>query len=168
MLQRCTDPENDNYQYYGGKGIKVCARWFRFDAFVEDMGWRPENTTLDRRSSKKNYTKANCRWATKKQQANNTSNNNRLTYKGVTRNLVYWAKKFNLPPTTITSRLKRGWTVAAALTKPTRMNAVQEHTYKGKTQSVEHWARELGITSVRLRYRLGKGLTLAQAIKDLT
>ena len=168
MLKRCNDPENDNYQYYGGKGIRVCARWLCFEAFVEDMGWRPDNKTLDRKFSNKNYTKNNCRWATKKQQANNTSNNRRLTYKGETKNLVHWAKKFKLPPTTITSRLKRGWTVSAALTKPTRMNAVQEHTYKGKTQSVEHWARELGVTSVRLRYRLGKGLTLAQAIKDLT
>jgi hypothetical protein len=167
MLKRCNDPENDNYQYYGGKGIKVCARWLNFEAFVEDMGWRPENMTLDRRSSKKNYTKSNCRWATKKQQANNTSNNRRLTYKGKTRNLIYWARKFGLPESTIASRLRRGWMVSAALTTPTRSNAIRNYTYKGKTQSIEHWARELGVTSIRLRYRLGKGLTFAQAIKDL-
>lgn len=49
MLSRCNNPRLAAYRFYGGRGIKVCDRWSQsFSSFVEDMGARPENHTLDR------------------------------------------------------------------------------------------------------------------------
>jgi len=37
MLERCYDPKFSKYQWYGGKGVKVCDRWLHFKNFEEDI-----------------------------------------------------------------------------------------------------------------------------------
>lgn len=68
MRRRCNDPRHPRYDDYGGRGIRVCDRWndvqTGFDAFVEDMGWRPKGLTLDRGDVDGMYEKSNCKWAT--------------------------------------------------------------------------------------------------------
>jgi hypothetical protein len=78
MLDRCRNPNNHAYASYGERGITVCKRWLKFENFYADMG-EPNGLTLERINNERGYSKANCKWATWKEQANNRRTN--LAYK---------------------------------------------------------------------------------------
>lgn len=75
MIDRCTNPENSAYSFYGGRGISVDPEWVDYPngflKFKADMGERPEGYTLDRIDVNKGYSKDNCRWATMSVQNHN-------------------------------------------------------------------------------------------------
>lgn len=76
MISRCYDERNTGYHNYGGRGIKVCDRWRdSMQAFIDDMGQRPEGMTLERVNNEGNYEPGNVKWATAKEQANNNRRN---------------------------------------------------------------------------------------------
>lgn len=94
MRNRCNNPRNAHYREYGGRGIVVCERWGSFTDFAADVGEPPSRQhTLDREDNDGPYSPENCRWATKREQANNTRWNRRITYKGETHSLSDWSRK---------------------------------------------------------------------------
>jgi hypothetical protein len=99
MCIRCYDDRHKAYHRYGGRGITVCERW-RFDNpygfvnFINDLGERPQGTTLDRIDNDLEYSPENCKWSTRKHQQNNigVGKRNKSGHLGVQYNddLDYW------------------------------------------------------------------------------
>ena len=71
MVTRCTVATSPDWDRYGGRGIRVHAAWLVFDAFLADMGERPEGLCLDRINNDGDYEPGNCRWASTATQARN-------------------------------------------------------------------------------------------------
>lgn len=94
---RCLNPECDKYPRYGGRGISMCPKWLNdFEAFLADMGLRPNGTTLDRKNVNGDYEPENCRWATPAEQAKNRTDNVKVVYQGETYILKDLAKRLGL------------------------------------------------------------------------
>ncbi len=119
LKNRIFNPNIDSYKYYGGRGIKMDPRWLVFETFIADMGECPEGLSIERIHNDGHYTPGNCKWATKKEQANNTRTNRFLTYQGKTKTVAQWAEDLGVSPFLIYQRLDRlSWAVARALTQP--------------------------------------------------
>lgn len=72
MRTRCYNQKHVAYHNYGGRGVKVCEEWVNsFEAFLRDMGVRPDGLTLDRIDNNMDYTPFNCKWSTKSEQRKN-------------------------------------------------------------------------------------------------
>jgi hypothetical protein len=118
MKARCENPQHPSFANYGGRGITVCEEWHDFRQFFADMGYRPRGLTIERIDNMAGYSKANCRWATMKQQQNNSRRNHRLELDGETRTISQWADHYGIQWDTIRSRLRYGWSIRKALTTP--------------------------------------------------
>lgn len=121
MRERCRDEDAVNFARYGGKGIKVCERWlFSFENFLADMGERPIGESLDRIDSSSDYSKENCRWASREIQARNRSNNRHFEINGQKKCLIEWTLKYEIDYFLVCGRLNAGWEIERALTQPIR------------------------------------------------
>ena len=121
MKDRCSNPKNNNFHRYGGRGIKVAREWVdSFETFLKDMGKRPsKDLSLDRINNDKGYSKNNCRWATTEQQANNTSRNVSFIYKGKKQTAKELAELAGIKLKTMQGRIyKYGRVIGEAHMKP--------------------------------------------------
>lgn len=123
MIRRCHDEGCDVYRYYGGRGIKVCQRWRdSFDAFVADMGPRPDGYQIDRIDNGGNYEPGNCRWVDRKTQCRNRRSSRVLEFRGEKRTIAEWSEVTGIGAKVIEMRLRKcGYTVERALTQPVKV-----------------------------------------------
>lgn len=118
MKTRCGNPRSKCWSVYGGRGIRVCKRWGRFENFLADMGEPPEGMTLDRKDNDGNYSKRNCRWATPREQSLNSRTITWLEHEGRKMSLSDWAREIGVTSSTMSLRVKRvGWPAALLSTR---------------------------------------------------
>ena len=111
LRQRCNNPNATGYKDYGGRGIKVCARWLEsFENFWADMGptWQ-EGYSIDRKKVDGDYEPDNCRWATAKQQQRNRRVCRYIETPEGRMTVTDAGERFGVPRRVIFSRLHQGW-----------------------------------------------------------
>jgi len=152
MRQRCLNPNNDRWDSYGGRGIKICDRWLSFENFYADMGDRPADTSLDRIDNDKGYFPANCKWSSRQQQQNNMRSNVIISYNGEARTLANWASHLNLDEGMLRARYVRGWGVDRLFTPSDDHKT--KLTHEGVTKKLSEWALEknIDLTVLQTRY----------------
>lgn len=166
MLGRCKYKSDTGYKHYGGRGIRVCKRWMKFENFLKDMGKRPTpKHTLERKNFKGNYTPKNCIWATQKAQQRNKGNNRLITFKGKTQCVSAWAEELNMGDL-IQNRLDKGWSGKRALTTPKKTPPTFE--FRGKKATLKQWSKASGIAAKTIWFRLSKGWTIEKALTTKT
>ena len=122
IKQRCYNKNNNAYEYYGAENKTVCDEWLNdFQAFYNwamQNGYK-EGLTIERIDGNIGYTPKNCRWATKREQANNRRTNHFVTYNGETHTMAEWARIKEINYNKLKQRInKLHWNIEKALNTP--------------------------------------------------
>lgn len=135
IIKRCCNPQAPSYKYYGGRGIKICERISSNPkAIVELIGPRPKfkrqrHFSIDRIENKGHYSCGSCqeckknrwpmniRWTTQRHQNRNKRNNRMITINRKTLCMADWSLKTGVVVQTISSRLRRGYSGVALISK---------------------------------------------------
>jgi len=131
MKQRCLNPKNHAYKYYGGRGIGVCNEWMHnFSQFCEDMGPRPKGYSLDRIDNSLGYSPDNCRWAGNKTQQRNQRWTRFVDIDGLTYKAVELAESAGVKTDTIVNRANKGMSLDQVTSKTVKFIPSSEHIAK--------------------------------------
>jgi hypothetical protein len=110
MRKRCQLTRNASYVNYGGRGIKVCRRWQKFENFWADMGATYKSgLSIERKNNAGDYTPHNCVWADAFTQANNRRTNVRIQTPWGSLTVAQAARRSGLDKETIYKRQEQGW-----------------------------------------------------------
>ena len=168
MKQRCENPNNTVYTWYGDLGIDVCSEWKHSFELFEDWALShgyAENLTIDRINYNKGYCPENCRWVTRKEQSRNRRDNHLIEYNGKIQTLIEWAEETGIHQKTLWYRVTHGWPVERALTEPTH-SEFRRHliTFRNESRSLYEWARIYHIRPGTLSARLHHGWSVEEAL----
>lgn len=151
MISRCHDKKSHRYKYYGDRGIKVCGDWFVFGNFIKDvMPTYNPGMSIDRKDNDGDYEVGNFRWATRKEQANNTRTNVKIKDNdGVFHSMSSLSEKYGIPHGTIWDRNSQGLS----------FDKIVCVKYKNKQKylffNVIHGFRLMTINEIMKKYSLG-------------
>lgn len=170
MIDRCTNPKSDRYKNYGARGIKVCDEWANdyhtFREWAIKNGYS-EKLSIDRIDVNGNYEPSNCKWSTEKEQMNNMTRNHFYEYNGKKQTIAQWAEEYGMTYRQLEQRLRTGWDIESALTRPIQRGQQREYCHfiewNGETHNVSQWAKILGIKQRTLDERLKRGWSVEDA-----
>lgn len=155
MKERCYNPKTHGFKNWGGRGIKVCNRWMEsFENFFEDMGVRPSSKhSLDRFPNNEtgDYELGNCRWATKKEQANNRRSfiRNAIEYDNRKNSLRAWCREVGVNYQNAVYRLRTGWPLEKVFTTPNGKYIKKIYRKKfiknGIELGIKEWANKFNV-----------------------
>ncbi len=121
--KRTMNPACKDYPKYGGRGIRMCPEWrddyMEFERWALDNGYS-NDLTLDRVSNNRGYSPTNCRWVSRRAQANNRTTASYYTVDGHRKTLARWCRIYDIPPHVVLHRIEDGWDVKRAITEPRR------------------------------------------------
>lgn len=133
IKHRCFDPNQDNYKYYGGRGITIeYESWIKNYTSFRDWalinGYK-HGLEIDRRDNSKGYSPENCRFVTKSVNQNNTRGNSMLEVWGESKSIANWSKDERCQPTYygLYQRLRAGWDAVSALATPSSGSTSKLH-----------------------------------------
>lgn len=160
---RCENPNEIGYDNYGGRGIKMCERWrHSFENFLTDVGRRPgPEYSLDRIDNNGDYEPENTRWATRKEQTNNTRRNHLLEYNGEKLTISQWSDRTGISRMLLRYRIMANWSAEKALTTPSDRNSLE---FQGERLTFSQWAKKMNIPVRTLRYRIKIGWSVEQVL----
>lgn len=157
MHERCTNPRVARYSRYGGRGIKVCERWARFENFYADMGPLPSRQhSIGRIDNDGDYTPDNCRWETSIEQANNKESNTFLEWNGKRQTISEWSREIGVSQKRISYRHSIGLSLDEVLSS--KKNLVERPIcFGGEQLLTTEWMRKLSIPISSFYYHRRRG-----------
>ena len=133
MKSRCNNPKTPHYEYYGGKGIKVCSEW---NDFINFYNWSiqngyNDNLTIDRIDNNRNYEPNNCKWSTYKEQNAHLPSLRKIYYNNQYYSIMDIVNMTGLTYKCISARYERGWSIDEILNTPkiTKLKINKDGTY---------------------------------------
>lgn len=163
MWERCTDPENQSYGNYGGRGIKVCDRWADIRNFIADMGPKPKGGSIDRINNNAGYSPDNCRWADRQTQSRNRRTSRIIDVGGREMCVSEAGEKYGVGLSNLCRRLNSGMSVLDAVTKP-QQKRYRHVTINGESMTVPEWSKVTGVLESTIYWRLSHGRTPEEAV----
>ncbi len=119
MRERCKNKKRADWLRYGGRGITVCQSWDKsFESFWADMGDAPEGHSIERIDNGSGYSPENCRWANKRDQANNRRSSRFHIFRGEKKTLAQICHETKMNYFSVRKRLDSGWTIEDAISRP--------------------------------------------------
>lgn len=165
MKQRCHNPNNDKYQWYGARGIAMFEGWQNdFAAFFEHIGPRPSpKHEIDRIDNDKGYEPGNVRWTTHAVNVRNRRNTRRVHYKGEMILLEDYAKAEGISYQTAWARMKKHPHLIDGQAPKRRIGMDNNNAKLTDAQVIEIRASKEPTKTLRERY--GVSRTLIQGIR---
>jgi hypothetical protein len=123
MKSRCDNPNNTIYEYYGGRGIKVCDEWSSSSTLFYDWclanGYKP-GLEINRIDNDGNYEPSNCNFVTHRNNCCNRRSNVFITFNGKTQVAKDWAIELGINYANLIDRIRAGWSPEDAILIPVR------------------------------------------------
>lgn len=160
---RTSNEKRETSHRYVGRGITVCERWQNsFEAFLQDMGEPPAGMSIERMDNDGPYCKENCRWATMREQAANTSRSRHLTLNGERMIVTEASRRYGVSQYTIYKRLNRGCSDHdAVFGEKSRSRHI---TVNGERMIVTEAEKRFNVSRYTIYSRLDRGMSDREAV----